>query len=255
MAHQDLIHDQFSRQAVPFSKARSMADADAIQLLIEAAHAAPGQRSLDVACGPGLVVLAFAGVVREAIGLDTTPAMLERARVLQTRRGVVNVQWVLGEASRLPFPDASFDIITCRFAFHHMLEPVATLNEMKRVVRSGGRIVVCDAVASDDPAKARAFNDFERMRDPSTVRFLTADELRTLFAECGLPIESERSYRVPSELEALLKTSFPAPEDLPRLRETVAASLSDDGLGMATRCDGDRILLSYPALILSTHID
>ena len=110
MSHQDVIHDQFSRQAVPFSEARSMADADAIQLLIDAARAAPGQRSLDVACGPGLVALAFAGVVREAVGLDTTPAMLDRARVLQSQRGIANVVWVLGEAGRLPFPDASFDM-------------------------------------------------------------------------------------------------------------------------------------------------
>jgi ubiquinone/menaquinone biosynthesis C-methylase UbiE len=253
MTHQDVIQDQFSRQAVPFSEARSMADVDAIRLLIDAAHAGPGQRSLDVACGPGLVALAFAGVVRESVGLDTTPAMLDRARVLQSQRGVMNVEWVLGEAGQLPFPDASFDIVTCRFAFHHMLEPAATLAEMKRVVRLGGRLVVCDAVASDDPPKARAFNAFERMRDPSTVRFLTATELRTVFAGAGLRIEAERTYRVPSELEALLKTSFPAPEDIAKLRDTAAASVVDDRLGMASRRDGNRILLSYPALIASAR--
>ena len=251
MSHQDVIHDQFSRQAVPFSEARSMADADAIQLLIDAAQAAPGQRSLVVACGPGLVALAFAGVVREAVGLDTTQAMLDRARVLQVQRGIANVAWVSGEADKLPFPDGSFDAVTCRFAFHHMLDPAAVLSEMKRAAKPGGRIVVCDGVASDDPSKAQAFNDFERMRDPSTVRFLTAGELHSLFAQAGFQIETERTYRVPAELEALLKTSFPAAEDIPRLRETVVASLSDDRLGMATRRDGDRILLSYPALILS----
>ena len=254
MSHQDVIHDQFSRQAVPFSEASSMADADAIQLLIDAAQAAPGQRSLDVACGPGLVALAFAGVVRQAVGLDTTQAMLDRARVLQVQRGIANVAWVSGEGDQLPFPDGSFDAVTCRFAFHHMLDPAAVLSEMKRAAKPGGRIVVCDGVASDDPSKAQAFNDFERMRDPSTVRFLTAGELHSLFAQAGLQIEAERTYRVPAELEALLKTSFPAPADLATLRDIAAASVADDRLGMTSRRDGDRILLSYPALILSaTH--
>jgi ubiquinone/menaquinone biosynthesis C-methylase UbiE len=114
MSHQETVRDQFSRQAVPFSEARSMADGDAIQLLLEAAKTDAAHRSLDVACGPGMVALAFAQVVHFAVGLDTTLAMLDRARVLQNRQSCRNVAWVLGEAAELPFRDASFDIATCR---------------------------------------------------------------------------------------------------------------------------------------------
>ena len=253
MDHQRTIHDQFTRQAIVFSEAPSMTDIDAIQLLIDAAHAEATHRSLDVACGPGLVVLSFARVVSHAFGLDTTKAMLDRAEELQHQRGIANAEWVLGEAGALPFPGASFDIVTCRFAFHHMLRPAETLKEMIRVTRPGGRIVVCDAVASEDPAKAGAFNAFERMRDPSTVRFLSAAELRTLYPAADLPVEAERAYRVPTELEALLKTSFPAANDLPKLRAAAQASIADDRLGMNTRQRGDRILLDYPALVLSAQ--
>jgi ubiquinone/menaquinone biosynthesis C-methylase UbiE len=249
--HQDRIEEQFARQAVPFSKASSIADEDAIQLLIDAAKAGPQHRSLDVACGPGLVALAFARVVASALGLDTTAAMLDRARVLQARQSCRNVEWVHGDVYELPFPDHSFDIVTCRFAFHHLLSAANALVEMVRVIRPGGRIVVCDGVASDDPRKAAAFNAFERMRDPSTVRFLTAGELRELFGGAGLSIEREQTYHVPAELEGLLRVSFPKSDDVATLRETMRASIIDDCLGLSARTEGDRIVFGYPSMILS----
>jgi ubiquinone/menaquinone biosynthesis C-methylase UbiE len=70
-----------------------------------------------------MVALAFAQVVDFAVGLDAVLAMLDRARVLQNRQSCRNIAWVLGEAVELPFPDANFDIATCRFAIHHMLDP------------------------------------------------------------------------------------------------------------------------------------
>ena len=249
--HDDRIREQFTRQAVPFSKASSMADARAIQLLIDMANASPHHRSLDVACGPGLVVLAFARVVASAVGLDTTAAMLDRARVLQRRQSSHNVEWVCGDIHKLPVPDLSFDIVTCRFAFHHFLHAKKALAEMTRATRPGGRIVVCDGVASDDLRKAAAFNAFERMRDPSTVRFFTAGELRALFRDADLSIEQEQTYAVSGELEGLLRVSFPNPEVVATLRETMRASITDDALGLSARADGDRIIFGYPSIILS----
>ena len=251
MSHQDTIREQFSRQAVAFSEARSMTDGGAIHLLIEAAKADAAHRSLDVACGPGMVALAFAQVVHRAIGLDTTRAMLDRARVLQDRQSCRNVAWVLGEATELPFQEASCDIATCRFAVHHMLNPSLALQEMTRVVRPGGRIVICDAVASDDSAKAAALNTFEKLRDPSTVRFLNLAELRNLLIDSGVQIEGERKYRVPVEFGDLMQRSFPSQGDVPRLRDMMIASLEGDTLGLATRRENERILFSYPAVVLA----
>ena len=253
MRHRDTIRDQFSRQAIPFSEARSMADGDAIQLLVEAAKADAAGRSLDVACGPGMVALAFAQVVHSAVGLDTTRAMLDRARVLQHRQSCRNVAWVLGEAAELPFQEASFDIATCRFAIHHMLNPSLALQEMTRVLRPGGRIVICDAVASDDPARATALNALEKMRDSSTVRFLPLAELRSLLTDSGFQIESEQKYRVPVEFDDLMQRSFPSQGVVPRLRDMIVSSIEGDTLGLATRRDDVRILFNYPAVVLAAQ--
>src|SRR5215467_11645367 len=119
--HSELIRDQFTRQAIPFSTAASIKDEIALNLLIEASGAGPTDTVLDVACGGGIVVCGFARVVKHATGIDLTPAMLERARKLQEEKKLTNVTWKRGDVLPLPFPDASFSIVTSRFAFHHFL--------------------------------------------------------------------------------------------------------------------------------------
>ncbi|HWM77002.1 MAG TPA: methyltransferase domain-containing protein, partial [Methylomirabilota bacterium] len=169
-SHRDMILDQFSRQAVPFSTSPGIKDEQALRLIVEFSGAGPEDTVLDVACGGGIVVCAFARVVRHATGIDLTPAMIERARSLQAEKGLSNVSWKQGDVLPLPWPDGTFSIVTSRFAFHHFLDPRAVLAEMRRVCAPGGKVVVIDTEASPDVAKAAEFNRMEKLRDPSHVR-------------------------------------------------------------------------------------
>lgn len=117
--HQDLIREQFTKQAVPFATDAGIKDEAALKLTVEFSGAGPQDTVLDVACGPGLVVCAFAPVVQHATGLDLTPAMIDQARALQQAKGLANVTWQVGDVLPLPYPDASFSLVTCRYAFHH----------------------------------------------------------------------------------------------------------------------------------------
>jgi SAM-dependent methyltransferase len=249
-SHRDLIIDQFTRQAVPFSTAPGILDEDALRLLVEAAGAGPDDTVLDVACGPGLVVAAFARVVRHATGIDLTPAMIARAETVAGERGLTNVSWRVGDVQSLPFPDASFSIVSSRFAFHHLRDPRAVLAEMHRVCVPGGRVVLADVVASDDPQKAAAFDRMELLRDPSHVRALRLDEMRALFRGCGLPAPVLTEYKLKSELEGLLSRSFPNPGDAARIRQMIVDSLPDDDLGMGTHRRGEEIRFEYPVAVL-----
>src|SRR5215831_443056 len=136
--HQELILDQFTRQATVFSTAPSITDERALEMIVEAVRPGPEDTVLDVACGPGLVVCAFAPHVQHATGIDVTPAMLERARKLAAERGLSNVFWRQGDVYSLPFADGSFSIVTTRFSFHHFLDPAAVLREMVRVCAPQG---------------------------------------------------------------------------------------------------------------------
>ena len=253
-SHTDIVVDQFTRQATPFANAASMRDEEALRLLVEFSRAGAADTVLDVACGPGLVVGAFAKVVRHASGIDLTPAMIDKAREHAAALALTNVDWHVGNVAALPFPDHAFSLVVSRFAFHHFIDPLAVLREMTRVCTRPGRVVIADVAASDDPARADAFNRMERLRDPSHTRALTLAQWRRLFAEAGLPAPRETCYDVRGELEGLLATSFPAQGDLPVIRKMFADSLADDGLGMKTRRKDDKILLSYPIAILAAEV-
>src|SRR6185503_6644854 len=186
-SHLDLIRDQFTRQAEAFATAPAILDEEALALLVRHSGANPDDQVLDVACGPGIVACAFARAARRVTGIDVTGAMIDRARALAAERGLTNVEFRVGEAAPLPFPDGSFTLALCRYSFHHFPDPPAVFAEMLRAVRRGGRVLVADVMASPDPRRADRFNSMERLRDPSHVRALPLAELESLFTGAGLP--------------------------------------------------------------------
>jgi len=253
-SHRDRILDQFTRQAVPFSTAPAIRDEAALALLVEASGAGPDDTVLDVACGPGLVVRAFARVARHATGIDVTPAMLARARELAAEGGCTNVTFTEGDVTHLPWEEGTFSVVVSRFAFHHFERPAAVLAEMRRVCRPGGRVVLCDLTASDDPDKAAAFHRIEMLRDPSHVRALTLAELQALFAQEGLGTPRATFTRLGFELEGLLERSFPRPEDVETIRAAYIASVEDDALGLGTHRVRDRVHAAYQIAILAATV-
>jgi SAM-dependent methyltransferase len=251
--HESLIRDQFTRQATPFSTAAPITDAAALRLIIEAAAPRPQDRLLDVACGGGIVVCAFAPHVKEATGIDMTPAMLDRARRLAAEKGLTNVAWREGDVSALPFADGEFDIVVTRFAVHHFPDPAAVMREMARVCAPGGRIIVVDTCASSDPMKAAQFNRLEKLRDPSHVRALPLGELQGLFRDAGLGEPALSWSELRDEVTNLLARSFPNPGDEGKITAMFAAAAEDDSLGIPIRRHGERIEYAYPVAILAAN--
>jgi SAM-dependent methyltransferase len=249
--HQGLILDQFTRQAALFSTAAPITNEDTLRMIIEAAQPGPGDTVLDVACGGGIVVCAFAPHVRRATGIDMTPAMLEAARKLAADKHLSNIDWRQGDVTSLPYQDAAFTIVVTRYSFHHFLDPLAVLREMVRVCAPGGRIVVVDTCASEDPEKAAEFNRLEKLRDPSHVRNLTLTELRGLFAAVDLPEPRISSYELRDTVRNLLARSFPNPGDDGKIFEMFRASAADGRLGIPVRLEGEMIHYAYPVTILA----
>ncbi len=165
-AHDRAILNYFTQQASGFAAGPELHGQAVVQLVVDAAAPTRHDRAIDLACGPGSIVCALAKTGAFATGLDATPAMLDEARVLAARTGRTNVAWELGSVYDVPHPDGAFDIVTCRFAFHHLTDPTAAFAEMVRLAAPCGRIVLCDGVAASDPWKAAAFNAMERWRDP-----------------------------------------------------------------------------------------
>jgi ubiquinone/menaquinone biosynthesis C-methylase UbiE len=181
--HATRIQQAFTHQAPHLESAPTFRQPDVLERMRQAAGS--GGVLLDVACGPGLVLEALAPGFDDIRGIDITRAMVERARRRLAAAGVAHARVDEGSAYALPFPDGAVDVVVSRLALHHLEEPDAALREMARVLRPGGRLVVVDLVASEDPAAAALHDALETLRDPSHVRLLPETALRAAIAGAG----------------------------------------------------------------------
>jgi demethylmenaquinone methyltransferase/2-methoxy-6-polyprenyl-1,4-benzoquinol methylase len=126
--------------------------------LVTAVDPRPGQRILDVATGTGMVAFELAKRGRcQVVGLDQSEAMLgaARARLAHSPQLSSQVSFVVGEAERLPFADAEFDALTFTYLLRYVDDRAATMRELARVVKPGGRIGMVEfAVPGSPPLRA-----------------------------------------------------------------------------------------------------
>jgi SAM-dependent methyltransferase len=197
--HRDRIEAAFSQQAAAFEDPHyNRIFTEDVKWLFEHLRARPDDLVLDVAAGTGHVARALAPFVRAVIALDATEAMLRTGKAE-------------ADEDALPFLDATFDVVACRFAMHHFEAPAGPLAEMVRVLRPGGRLVVADLLASEDAAVAAEQDRLERLRDPSHVRLLGADEIGELMREAGLASVTADARDIERELGPWLRqTAAPA---------------------------------------------
>jgi len=158
------------------------------------------ERVLDVGTGAGALAFALAPLVRQVVGLDPVPELIELAR----ERSPANAEFLEGDGAALPFPNASFDLVGTHRTLHHVPRPERVVAELARVTRQDGRVLVVDQLAPDDADEATALHEFESARDPSHTRLLSDSELRGLFAANGLEVLRERRDEERRELSAYL---------------------------------------------------
>lgn len=140
-----------------------------------------------------------------------------------------NAAFAQSDAAALPFAEASFDLATCRLAAHHFTNVAAAFLDVRRVLRRGGRFVLVDNYAPDDPALDRFINEVEQLRDASHVRNHTIAGWRELLEEAGLrtSVESDlMTTKITTEgwLERSQTPPDRAAEVRRRLRDAPAAA-------------------------------
>ncbi len=199
-----LVEQQFSRAAARYASSPVHGGPDLARML-DAARLDGGERVLDLGCGPGHSSLAFAERAGEVVGLDLSASMLELAREEAQRRGLANARFERGDAERLPFGDAEFDVVASRYSAHHYPQPRRALGEAARVLRPGGVFVLLDSISPEDPAQDTFLNAIELVRDPSHVRNHRISEWRAMFAEAGFSAEVLRSWLLALDFEAWIE--------------------------------------------------
>lgn len=238
--HIDLIKEEFTRQAATFNEYQRNYSKDAftVELLGHIGLSEKG-RILEVAAGTCAFGRFLAPYATELVELDATEAMLEAGRAAGEQAGITNATYVIGVAEALPFPDASFDAVATRLAFHHFEDPSVVCREMCRVLRPGGKVLILDMLAPEEETRDLA-DRLQTLRDPSHVRCLSEAEFAQLLADNGAEIEHSETALIPMDLEAWMNQTNTSPAhraEITAVLETELAGGTKTGL-MPAKTDG-----------------
>lgn len=181
--------ERFSQYAHGYVTSATHAKGHDLDRLLELAQPQPEWIVLDIATGGGHTALKFAPHVAKVIASDYAPAMLAEAEAFIKGQGVTNIEFAEADAENLPFPDATFDLVTCRVAAHHFPDAYKFVTESARVLKPGGLLLVQDHLNPDDDKAAAYIEAFERLRDPSHNRVFNSYEWRGMFLDAGLSVE------------------------------------------------------------------
>jgi len=150
--------------------------------IIRSLHLSPGKTVLDIGCGPGAFSALFGAAVGNdglAIGIDASAQMLQRA---VSENGGTSVAYLRADAERLPLTDEAADAVTCLAALYLINGPFQALDEMTRVLRSGGRIVILTSRAPGGSTVTRASRALQAF---SGIRMFGHDEIVVNLRERG----------------------------------------------------------------------
>ncbi|MFH1286754.1 MAG: class I SAM-dependent methyltransferase [Candidatus Magasanikbacteria bacterium] len=194
--------DAYNKIAKPFASTRLVLWDDLIPLK---QYTKEGDRVLDVGCGTGRLYQLFEGLSIDYTGIDQSEQQLKFAR-----QDYPKGEFMLAEMTRLPFDGGEFDIVFCVATLHHLPDKetrVVALEEMKRVLKPGGRIILTNwNLDSDWAAGKMSGGDWKRDDDHFYIPFQTSDKkihgwrhywklsfehLTALFEETGFDIEHQ----------------------------------------------------------------
>jgi len=248
------IVDGFSRQARAFAQSPLQRDEARLRRLVEYLGPIPGERGLDVACGPGIVANALAARGVRMVGADLTQEMLRHAAETRASSGPPEgdggIDLVRAVADWLPFAEGVFDFVVCRSSFHHFLDPPGALGQTARVTRRGGRVVIEDMIAPEDLIGRDEHEVIERLRDRTHVGTLTRSGFHRLIAQAGLGPAEELEFEMVIDFDEWMDRAFPAPPARDRARQLMEACLETPRGGRRAFLEGGRLKFVRRSLLL-----
>lgn len=220
---QQAAQAQFAKQSERYGQGHILGNIDDVITAAAQIALPPGARVLDVAAANGHTGLYFASLGHQVILADIAAPMLDRARELAAQRGLT-VETREHPAEAMPYPAASFDLVTCRVAAHHFSSPEAFVREVERVLKPGGWFLLIDGSVEDgEPVAEQWIHDLEKWRDPSHHRFLTPNAWTALCEAAKIHVLSTalQPFKQPN-LEWYFETAATSLENQQRVRDLIA---------------------------------
>ena len=209
MDHNDTVKQSFKKQAEKFA-AYHMSKAEYTDYLIQKIGAKGNEHALEVAAGTCICGRALAPFVKDITCLDLTQEMLAQGKKLAEESQIRNISFQAGNAEELSYEAETFDLVITRLSFHHFTNPEKPFQEMQRVLKKGGRMIVWDMEATEEPLR-EVDDKIETMRDPSHTRILSREEFERMFQK-NFTLQCEETTLVPVNLKNWMELTA-TPED------------------------------------------
>ncbi len=244
---------QFGSRAEAYANGNMFVDGVHLSGIVKKSGVEKNHRVLDIATGAGFLALEFAGKADTVIGCDLTRNMLLHAIEKQKKSGLKNTGFLLSDVESLPFRDKFFDIVSCRFAFHHFPDPVNALAEIKRVCR--GRIVLVDGVSSEDNEKSLYHNRIEKLRDPSHVRIYSLSEMKNMLKEIGANVVDIEHWDIPQDFDEWVTRAGTGGKETEMIEGLMRQSMDEDSTGLRVKIEDGRLGFTYDTVVLIAEIN
>ncbi len=240
--HESVVEAQFGPRARAYVESAVHAQGPDLEALSALAAERKPRHALDLGCGGGHVSYALAPHATGITAADLSADMLAAVAAKAREKGFANITTVETAAERLPFADAEFDFLACRYSAHHWRDFEAGLRQARRVLKARAPAVFIDAYAPGAALLDTHLQAVELLRDTSHVRDYSMGEWTAALGRAGFAILSCRTWRLRMDFPVWTARMRTPADQIKAIRALQEAASAETKAHFAIEDDGSFLL-------------
>ena len=245
-----LVKEQFNKQAKKFANWSVGKNVEYLNAYFDFCSIKTTDRLLDVACGPGELIIFLANRISQARGIDISDKEIEIANKLIKEFGLDNIGFDCADVENLPYESDSFSVVLCKSAFHHFIHPEKVFNEMARCCENGGLVSIQDIRAYDNDYVNDYFETFDKLIDVSHNRTLNEKDFNSLYLENGITKAGEFKLEVDLNVKEYIDHAVQNEESSLKIKELLEKGLADGRLKDFLFLKDDELYFKRPVYLI-----
>jgi ubiquinone/menaquinone biosynthesis C-methylase UbiE len=240
--HDSVVEAQFGPRAQAYVDSAVHAQGADLEALSAIAADRKPQHALDLGTGGGHVSYALSPHARQVTAADLSAEMLAAVVAKAREKGLTNIATVETAAEHLPFTDADFDFLACRFSAHHWQDFDGGLRQARRVLKPGASAIFIDACSPGPALFDTHLQAVELLRDTSHVRDHSVSEWVAALSRAGFAIASCRGWRLRMDFPVWTARMRTPTDNIKAIRALQDAASSETKAHFAIEGDGSFLL-------------